>query len=406
MCAASLSACKETPRMMKFPPSVVEVTPVQVGIFQDKSEFLGTMKSRKSVTLSPHVDGHITDIAVKSGQVVHAGDLVMKIDSRMQSAQENAVEAGADSLQSDIANARATLAALESTLRSKNANVDFTKTQFERYGALEKDGAVAKTDLDTWTNNYNTAQADRDSVLQQIEAQKMTIQKYERNYKQALANVRAQKEQLRYYDIRAPFTGIIGDVSARVGDHVTSSTALTTLTENHPLELYMAIPAEKASLIKNGSLVSLRSADGQNYGSSEVTFVSPTVDPGSQTVLLKALYSNDKSVLRVDQTVRAEIVWQERPGISVPTKAVTQSAGKFFVFVAENGKRGNLAARQAEIEVSGIEGSSYQVKSGLKPTDRIVTSGIQRLADGAQIVAREASFQQGESTAQSKQDIH
>lgn len=402
-----VAGCKESPKALSFPAAVVDVDPVQIATYSDKSDFLGTLKSRKSVTINPHVDGHIVAILVQSGQLVHAGQQLMKIDSRLQSEQVNAVEAGAESVEADIATAKATLASLESQLKSKTATMDYTKAQHQRYISLQKDGAVSKADLDSWTNNFSVAQAERDAIAQQIEAQKMIIHKYERNHKQALANTQAQREQLRYYEIKAPFSGMIGDVPAKVGDHVTTSTALTTLTENHPLELYLSIPAEKASLLSMGSRVTLKSADGKVYGDSNVSFIAPTVDPGSQTVLLKALYPNKQSELRAEQTVRAEIVWQQKPGITIPTKAVTQSAGKYFVFVADGDAEGKkLSARQVEIEVAGIEGSVYQVKSGLKPTDRIVTSGIQRLADGAPIIAKEYNFVRGESTAQTKQGIH
>jgi multidrug efflux pump subunit AcrA (membrane-fusion protein) len=258
-----LAACKEQPKAMSFPPAVVEVSPVQITTYSDKSDFLGTLKSRKSVTISPHVDGHIVAILVQSGQMVQAGQLLMKIDSRMQSAQVNAVAAGAESVEADIATARATLASLESQLKSKTATMDYTRAQHQRYVSLQKDGAVSKADLDSWTNNSSVAQAERDSILQQVEAQKMIIHKHERSHEQALASTQAQKEQLRYYEIHAPFSGMIGDVPAKVGDHVTTSTALTTLTENHPLELYLSIPAEKASMLSMGSHVTLKSADGK-----------------------------------------------------------------------------------------------------------------------------------------------
>jgi multidrug efflux pump subunit AcrA (membrane-fusion protein) len=382
---ALLTGCSEAPKQMSMPPTSVQISAVKVGPLKETSDYLGTVKSRKSVTLLPNIDGHVTQISVTSGQFVPAGTKIMQIDSRMQSAQTNAVKAAADSVESDLATTQATLASLQSTLRSKQANVDYTKTQYDRYQNLLNEGAVSQAELDGWKNNYTAAQADRDATLQQIQAQRMTIQKYERSHKQALANFQAQKENLRYYEITAPFAGTIGDIPVKVGDHVSSATTLTTLTENHPLEVYISIPAEKAIAIKKGTPVTLLSTDGQIYGNSNVFFIAPTVDPNSQTVLIKTLYLNEDNDLRADQTVKAQILWQERNGISVPTKAVLQTAGKYFVFVAEN-KDGKLFAKEKEIEIYGIEGNSYQVKSGLKPTERIITTGIQRLADGAPIM--------------------
>lgn len=409
ICAATFfcTACNEAPKQMAMPPAVVAIEPVRVGPFKEKSDYLANLKSRKSITLSPNVEGHIESIEVTAGQVVAAGTRIMQIDSRMQTAQTHAVASAADSVNSDLANAQATLRSLQNTLLSKQANVDYTRSQHKRYGTLQTEGAVSQAELDAWSNNYKAAVAERDAVQQQIEAQKMTVQKFERSHNQAVSNWQAQKENLKYYNIVAPFSGTIGDIPVKLGDRVTSDTALTTLTENHPLEVYISIPAEKASLMQKGMKVELVSTDGVDYGSSELIFISPTVDPNSQTVLIKTLYPNTKSMLRADQTVRAQVLWRTREGISVPTSAVMQAAGKYFVFTAVE-TAGKLSAKQVEIEVSGIEGDAYQVKSGLKKTDRIVTTGIQRLADGAPIMEKPQGIKP-DSTAQNTkndQSIH
>ena len=393
---------------MMFGPASVRIETVTLSPFKEKSEYIGTLKSRKSVTLSPHVEGHITQIFVSAGQTVKTGEKIMQIDSRQQAAQTHSYEAAAESVMSDLANAKASLASLQSSLQSKLSNVEFTRAQHQRYQNLAGQGAVAQSELDSWKNHYTAAQADRDAILQQIEGQKMLIQKFERQHKQAQSSLQAQQEQLRYYEIVAPFAGMIGDIPVKLGDHVEKTVALTTLTENHPLEVYVAVPAEKASQIHKGMNVALLGSEGTDYGQSRVSFIAPTVDPASQTVLVKTLFDNSKNELRADQTVRALIVWKEKPVISVPTAAVTQAAGKHFVFVAERGNlppsgervashvaahaapqsAEGLVAHQREIEIYGIEGGLFQVKSGLKNGDRIITTGIQRLMDGAPIVEK------------------
>ncbi len=404
--ALLLNSCSEATsnvRPMVMPPATVQVEEVRVEKFKDRSEYIGTMKSRKSVSLLPHVEGHITAIFVNAGDSVKAGARILTIDSRMQVAQQASAEAAAETVQSELASEKKELASLESSLQSKLSNVEFTKAQYKRYESLARQGAVAQSELDQWKNNFAAAQAERDTVLQQIEAQKMTIQKFERSYKQASANLQAQKENLGYYEIKAPFAGIIGDIPVKLGEHLSKTTVLTTLTENHPLEAYIQVPAEKASQMKVGMKIALASSNNDfDYGESKVSFIAPSVDALSQTVLVKSLYPNDKNLLRVDQSVKAKIVWSEKDGIVVPTSAVTQAAGKHFVFLCEEDKEGHSFAHQVEIETNGIEGSSFQVKSGLKPGDRIVTSGIQRLIDGAPIKVKAAQQGGGESGAQKK----
>ena len=367
----------------------MQIGDVTLKQYREKTNYVGTVKSRKSVTLSPdNIDGHITEIHAVAGQLMQKGDVIMRIDSRMQTSQTDVGKAAAASVQSDLATAKATLASLQSTLRSRLANVNYTQTQHDRYAVLYKEGAVSNAELDSWQNNHLAAVADKDAILEQIEAQKATIQKYDRNYKQAVASLQVQKDILSYYDIKAPFTGIVGDIPVKVGDHVNSQSTLTTITENHPLEVYTSIPSEKAPEVKLGMHIALVSADGKHFGDSVVIFVAPTVDANSQTVLVKSIFENDKNELRADQTVTSQIIWKERDGITVPTTAVTQAAGKYFVFVAQEDARKSLTARQTEIEVYEIDGNAYQVKSGLKQGDRIVLTGIQRLGDGAPITAK------------------
>ena len=111
-----------------MPPTSVQISAVTVGPLKETSDYLDTVKSRKSVTLLPNIDGH----------------------------------------ESDLATTQATLASLQSTLRSKQANVDYTETQYARYQNLLNEGAVSQAELDGWKNNYTAAQADRDAAMQQI----------------------------------------------------------------------------------------------------------------------------------------------------------------------------------------------------------------------------------------------
>jgi len=382
---AVLSSCAKAPPPMVMPPTQVQTESISLTQIKDLSDYQATLKSRKSVVIHPNVEGYITLIRVHSGQLVKEGEKIIQIDSRMQTAQTAASAEGADSIKSDLASSKATLASFESTLKSKYANLEYTKSQFNRYNNLQKEGAISASDLDARKNSYIAAQAEVDATIQQIQAQKMVVEKYQRTYKQALASLKMETEHLKYFDVKAPFTGVVGDIPSKIGDHVATTTDLTTLTENHPLELYVAIPAEMASQLEIGDRISLMSSSGTAYGDSQVIFIAPTVDSESQTVLVKSLFANAKSELRADQQVTARVVWDAHPGILVPTKAVSQVAGKSFVFIAQENDKGQTVAKQAEIEVSGIEGNSFQVKSGLKAGDKLITTGIQRLADGAPV---------------------
>ena len=105
-------------------------------------------------------------------------------------------------------------------------------------------------------------------------------------------------------------------------------------------------------------------------------------------MLVKGIVRNPDGALRAMQNVRARIVWKTADGLVVPVTAVLRVNGQFFAFVAEPGANGALTAKQRAIKVGPIAGDSYPVLDGLKPGDRIVVSGAQKLMDGAPIQER------------------
>jgi len=110
------------------------------------------------------------------------------------------------------------------------------------------------------------------------------------------------------------------------------------------------------------------------------------VDDQTQSVLVKGAVRNAGGSLRPSQYVRARIVWKTADALVVPVTAVLRINGQFFAFVAEDAN-GRLVARQRAIKVGSIVGDDYAVLDGIKPGERVVVSGAQKLADGAPIQA-------------------
>jgi multidrug efflux pump subunit AcrA (membrane-fusion protein) len=89
--------------------------------------------------------------------------------------------------------------------------------------------------------------------------------------------------------------------------------------------------------------------------------------------------------VRVQQYVRARIVWTNEPAISVPVVAVNRISGQYFVFVAEPGQGGALVAKQKPVTVGDLIGDSYIVRSGVKEGEKVIVSNIQKLQDGVPV---------------------
>ena len=347
LCAAALlSGCSEnnvSASMQAPPPAQVKVMPAELGTVQDTSEYVATIKSRNSATIQPQVEGQITKIYVRSGQRVRAGAPLMEIDPLKQ---------------------RATVNSSEATARLKQANLEWARTQLDRAKRLYAAGVVSRQELDQAQTSYDAAQADLASLN---------------------AQVKEQQVQLQYYEVVAPSEGVVGDIPVHVGDHITTSTMLTTVDRNTDLEAYIQVPLERAPDLRLGLPVNIVSDTGTVLAHSRVTFISPQVDTGMQSVLVKALITNPRREIRSAQFVRARIVWSSHPGLTIPVTAVARISGQYFAFVAEQGPKGSVA-RQVPLQLGDIEGSSYTVLGGIKAGDHVIVSGTQMLADGAPIM--------------------
>lgn len=346
---------------------------------------VASLESRRSVTLQPQIEGQITNIFVKYGDRVAAGAPIMQVDPAKQQASVNSYQAATESARADIENTKATLKSLEAQRLSDVSNLQFNQQQYERYATLYRQGAVPRQSLDQYQNSLQAARATLASTDQKLRAQQATISKAQRELQQSQANVKQQQVQLQYYKITAPFAGTVGDIPVKMGDYVNTSTKLTTINQNQPLEVNMSVPLELASQLRLGMPVRLLDEQGKVLGNSQVFFISPNTNNQTQTVLIKALFENPTNQLRANGFVHAQVILDNRPGVLVPTTAVSRLAGKPFVFVAQQQGESNLVAKQKPVTLGEIRGNNYQVLEGLQPGEKVIVSGIIKLSDGSPI---------------------
>jgi RND family efflux transporter MFP subunit len=313
----------------------------------DSTEYVATLKSLRSTTVEPQTDGQITQIFVKSGDHVAAGAPIVQIDPRRQ---------------------QAAVSSQEAERAAQEANVSFARTQAQRSTELFDAGAISKQELEQAQTALTTAEA---------------------NLQASQAQTQQQQVQLRYYTVAAPTAGVVGDVPVRVGYQVTSQTLLTTIDENNVLEVYVQVPVERAKDLKTGLPLEILGDDGSTIASSTIGFISPRVDDQTQSILVKGDVRNPSGALRASQYVRTRIIWKTAPGLLLPVTAVLRVNGQMFAFVAEEAKGPNgqtgFVAKQRAITVGPIVGDSYVVLDGLKPGERVVVGGTQKIADGAPV---------------------
>jgi RND family efflux transporter MFP subunit len=344
----SLSAgigCTKPPAQPAGP--AMQALPVQTVTIQNSpvarsDEYTATIKSRRSATLNPQVDGNLTAILVKSGDRVKAGQSLMEIDPAKQ---------------------RATLDSQIATERQKLALYHYNEVEVDRQRKLFADGIISRDALDQAEQNYSNSKAD---------------------YESAVSLRQSQEKQLGYYHIRAPFDGIVGDIPVHLGDYVSATTLLTTVDENKDYEAYVYIPTERESEVRMGLPVNIVDTNGTLLESTRVDFVSPSVDNGLQGILVKAPVKSDLTLFRNAQLVKARVIWSTSPTATVPVLAVVRIGGQAFVYVAQAADKGTQA-RQRAVTLGDTVGNQYAVTAGLKPGDKVIVSGTQMLVDGAPV---------------------
>jgi RND family efflux transporter MFP subunit len=324
------------------PAAPVDVVTLQQRPVGQSTEFVGTVKSRRSTTVQPQVEGFVTRILVRSGDRVRPGTPLMQIDASMQ---------------------QAAVANLESLRAGRDGDLRYAQQEATRMKTLLEAGASSQSELDQAQTALSTAEAQLNAVD---------------------AQVRQQRVALGYHLVSSPTAGVVGDIPVRVGDSVTRSTALTTIDESAGLEVYINVPVQEAGHLKVGLPVQLVDDAGALLSSAKLSFVSPSVDARNQSVLAKATLEQAKG-LRTEQFVRARLLWTEAPGLTVPLVAVNRVNGQYFAFVAESGQDGKTVARQRVVDLGAVVGNDYVVKSGLKPGEKLIVSGVQKIADGAPV---------------------
>jgi RND family efflux transporter MFP subunit len=320
----------------------VQTLTLELHPIEQASEYIATIQSLQSTTVQPEVDGVVSQIFVKSGDRVRVGSPLVQIKPDKQ---------------------RAAVSSAEANRAGTEADVTYWRGQVKRLESLMAAGAISRQEFEQAQNQLRNAEA----KLAALEAQ-----------------VSEQRVELQYYRVLASQSGMIGEIPIRQGDRVTSQTVITTIDSNEGLEAAIQIPLDRSVDLKLGLPVQVLDGEGKEIATNPITFVAPRVDERTQTVLVKTRLRDVPPSLRIQQFVRSRIIWKTAPGLTVPVTAVARVSGKFFCFVVEQGDKG-LVARQRPIEVGEVLGNDDVVKSGVKPGDRLIVGGIQKIGDGAPV---------------------
>lgn len=334
-------------------PLEVEVISLAPGEVRDTSDYLGQLLSRQSVSLRPQVSGYVQSIRVRPGERVEKDQILLVVDPRRE---------------------RAGLLAAQAQRSSAVANREYARQTRERAAQLLKEGLMSRQDYEQAVAQARTAEA---------------------NSRAAEAEIQSQQVQLGYYEVRAPFAGVVGSIPVRVGDSVSQETELTRVDQSQTLEISVQVPVDRAAKIQVGrTQVELLDAKGEPVVTAPVFFVAPTPSDATQLVEVKAAFQNTQGLL-AEQVIPTRVIYETRQALLLPTYAVSRLGSQAFAFTVIPGDSGLVAQRQP-VQLGQIQGNSYELLEGLKPGTQVAVSGVQLLKDGQQVQPKPASQRGGQ----------
>ena len=403
---------KEKQKAPPPPPPKVDVS-VMAPIRRDVPVYLevvGQTKGASDVEVRARVEGWIEGLHFREGSEVQKGALLYTIDPRPLQEKVAAAEGALASAQAQVAQARSQVSEMQAQVAEAAARAAANEAQLQRfqgdvdkYGPLVQINAISRRDLDN-------AVAQRDAAREQVKAAREGIQAAEQRARAAeggvaaaLGSVDAAKAQLRsaqinlgYTKVNALISGLIGKSKAVVGDFVAGAVVLNTISILDPIHVefsvderqYLRLAKTVGERTPGGASAGLELilADGSTHPQlGAINFADRQVDPTTGSLMLQASFPNPEKILRPGQFARVRGLVDTRQGaLLVPQSAVQELQGQYQLFLVGSGDKVEVR----NVKMGQRVGDLWVAEEGLKPDDRLIVEGLQRLRAGMDVVPK------------------
>jgi len=351
------------------PPPTVQVAVVQQRDVSLASEWIATMDGYVNSQIQPQVTGYLIQQNYREGSVVHKGQLLFEIDPRP-------FQAALDQFKAQLGQAQAQVV---------QAQAQLVKTQQDvtRDSPLAEAKAIAQSQMDDDLQARNGAAAAVASTQATVGAAKAAVEQAELN--------------LSFTRIVSLVDGVAGIAQAQIGNLVSPTTVLTSVSQVDPIKVYFPmgeqdyLKAQKARIGgKAGEVLPLEGvpltlilADGSTYPSTgKVLWTDRQVDTTTGTIRVAAAFPNKRGVLRPGQYGRVRAVTENRHNaILVPQAAVTELQGTFQTAIVGPDNKVTIQ----NIQVGSQVGADWIVTQGINAGDRVIVGGMQYARPGATV---------------------
>jgi RND family efflux transporter MFP subunit len=303
----------------------------------------------------------------REGSFVHQGEALFEIDQRP-------FQAALDQSKGQLAQAKGQLAQAKAQLQLAEINV-------KRDTPLAAAHAIAQSQLD--------------NDIQQRAQQEAAVQTASASIQAAEAAVEQAQLNLGFTHVHSLLDGIAGIATTQIGNLVSQTTVLTTVSQVNPIKAYFSItereylqfsqaPANGDWLTRaNKASLQLTLSNGDVYGhTGRILFADRQVNSQTGTILIVGTFANPSAILRPGQfgRIRAQTSIQKN-ALLIPQKAVSELQGRYQVAVVGPDNKVNIR----NVTVGDRVGELWIVKDGLNANDRVITEGISKVKDGATV---------------------
>ena len=377
-------------------PPEVEVVAVEQKDIPIYREWIGTLDGLVNAAIRSQVTGYLLTQDYAEGSFVRKGQLLFQIDPRPLQAAADQAKGQLAQANGQLAQARAQYQQSEAQLASAEANQ--RKAQFDenRYIPLAKEHAVTQQDLDNAVQSNDSAKAQVKMATAQIEAAKAQIEAASAAVEAAKASLEAANVNLGFTKLYSPIDGIAGNAQIQIGNLVNpAANAVTTVSTVDPIKVTFAVSEQEYLRLSKQYKptdptppLELILADGTVYPHpGKYAFAGRQVNQSTGAIEATGLFPNPGNILRPGQYGKVRVAVETLQGaVLVPQQAVTELQGSYQVAAVDS----NDAVIVKPIHVGDQVGSSWVVRDGLNPGERVIVDGIQKVGPGMHVKPKPA----------------
>ena len=380
---------------------VVKSTQSDVPIY---TEWIGTLDGYVNADIKAQVSGYLIQQAYTEGSFVKAGQLLFQIDPRpFQAALDQARGMLAQS-EGQLDQAKAQLGQAEAQVAVSEANQKRTQLDVDRYTPLAQQQAITQQDLDNATQNNMAARAQVQAARAQVDTAKAQIVASNAAVQSAKATVQTAEINLGFTQIKSPIDGVPGIAQLQVGALVSpASGAITTVSTLDPIKVYFTaseqqymdfhrrFPTEASVNAQRKQIpIELILADGSVYlHSGRISFADRSVDVKTGAIRIATLFPNPGNLLRPGQYARVRASLRTATNaILVPQRAVSELQGSYQIATVDDSNKVNVRA----VKLGDTVGNQRIITEGLKPGERVIVEGLQKVRQGMVVNPRLADM--------------